>query len=231
MFIVLKRKKIVVILLVLIVAQMCLTAYLCAKQLEAKNTSIIDFTVVIDAGHGGIDGGVVAKNGVKESNLNLAYAKTLGAFFEQGGFHVVQTRKTEDGLYGLPTKGFKLRDMKARKEIIANAGPDLVISIHMNKFSQSTRSGPQVFYQQGKQSGQTLAKSLQKVFNDFTGNSHEAIAGDYFICREIDCPAVIVECGFLSNDEDAENLQTDVYKERLCNFIYQGIMLYLYETE
>ena len=101
----------------------------------------------------------------------------------------------------------------------------------MNKFSQSTRSGPQVFYQQGKQSGQTLAKSLQKVFNDFTGNSHEAIAGDYFICREIDCPAVIVECGFLSNDEDAENLQTDVYKERLCNFIYQGIMLYLYETE
>ena len=228
MFIVLKSKKVIAVLLVLIVAQLCLTTYLCVKQFGANSASLIDFTVVIDAGHGGIDGGVVGVDGVKESSLNLAYAKELGGLFERSGFNVVYTRKTEGGLYGLPTKGFKLRDMKARKEIVDGARPNIVISVHMNKFSASTRSGPQVFYQEGKDDGQTLAESLQRVFNDYTGNAHQAIAGDYYICREISCPAVIVECGFLSNADECALLQTDDYRQQVCNNIFNGVMLYLY---
>lgn len=229
MFIVLKRRRIVLVLLLLIALQLTLTTVLCVKQFALNKTSLIDFTVVIDAGHGGIDGGVVSKSGIKESSLNLSYSKTLGEIFEQRGFNVVYTRKTEDGLYGLPTNGFKRRDMQARKNIIDKAKPNLVISVHMNKFSSSSRSGPQVFYQQGKDDGQTLAQSLQRVFNDYTGNRHEAIAGDYYICREIDCPAVIVECGFLSNDADAELLQTEDYRNKICGYIFEGVMLYLYQ--
>ena len=228
MFIVWKSKKVIAVLLVLVVLELCLMTYLCVAQFGARNTSLIDFTVVIDAGHGGIDGGVVGVDGVKESDLNLAYAKELGAVFERGGFNVVYTRKNENGLYGLPTKGFKLRDMQARKATIDNAHPNLVISVHMNKFSQSYRVGPQVFYQEGKADGQILANSLQKVFNDCTGNSHEAIAGDFYICRETDCPAVIVECGFLSNAGECEKLQTDAYREQICDYIFSGVMLYLY---
>ena len=228
MFVVLKSKNVIAVLLALVVVELCLMTYLCVNQFGARNTSLIDFTVVIDAGHGGIDGGVVGVDGVKESTLNLAYAKELGGVFERSGFNVVYTRKTEGGLYGLPSKGFKLRDMKARKAVIDDARPNLVISVHMNKFSQSYRQGPQVFYQEGKENGQVLAQSLQRVFNDYTGNSHEAIAGDYYMCREIDCPSVIVECGFLSNADECARLQTDAYREQICNYIFSGVMLYLY---
>lgn len=229
MFIVLKRRRIVIALLALIALQLILTTILCVNQFTAKSKSLIDFTVVIDAGHGGVDGGVVSSSGVKESSLNLAYSKTLGKLFENAGFNVVQTRTTEDGLYGLPTNGFKRRDMQARKAVIEKAKPNLVISVHMNKFSASYRTGPQVFYQQGKENGQTLAQSLQQIFNDSTGNNHSAIAGDYYICREIDCPAVIVECGFLSNDEEAALLQTEAHRQKICDLIFKGVMLYLYQ--
>ena len=228
MFVVWKSKRVIAVLLVLIVVQLALATYLLVDRLSFENTTIIDFTVVIDAGHGGIDGGVVGVDGVKESTLNLSYAKELGEIFERSGFNVVYTRKTENGLYGLPTNGFKLRDMKKRKEIIDKAHPNLLISVHMNKFSQSTRSGPQVFYQDGKQDGCALAQSLQRVFNDFTGNSHQAIAGDFYVCRETNCPAVIVECGFLSNANECAQLQTDSYRQQICNQIYSGVMLYLY---
>ncbi|MCM1194657.1 MAG: N-acetylmuramoyl-L-alanine amidase [Firmicutes bacterium] len=231
MFVVLRRRRIVIILLLLIAGEICLTTFLCVKQFASGKESLIDFTVVIDAGHGGIDGGVVSSDGVRESSLNLAYSKELGAIFERGGFNVTYTRKTEDGLYGLPTKGFKSRDMKARKEIIDSTRPNMVISIHMNKFSGSYRSGLQVFYQEGKSDGQILAESIQRVFNDGTGSRFESIAGDYYICRETDCPSVIVECGFLSNEREAALLQTDEYRETICNYIYSGVMLYLYASD
>lgn len=229
MFVVLKRRRLVLILLILIALQISLTTVLCVKQFASGSKSLIDFTVVIDAGHGGIDGGVVSKNGVKESTLNLAYSKTLGEVFKNAGFNVVYTRTTEDGLYGLPTNGFKRRDMQARKEIVEKARPNLVISVHMNKFSASYRTGPQVFYQQGKADGQTLAEAMQQVFNDATGNNHQAIAGDFYICRELDCPAVIVECGFLSNDAEAELLQTETHRKLICDLIFKGVMLNLYQ--
>ena len=230
MFIVLRRKRIMAVLAVLIVLQLALSVYLCVSTFSKKDTALIDFTVVIDAGHGGIDGGVVAKNGVKESDLNLQYSKELGKLFAERGFNVVYTRKDSGGLYGLPNSGFKQRDMKKRKEIIVGARPNLVLSIHMNKFSQSTRSGPQVFYQEGYEDGQILAESLQKVFNNFTGNRHEAIDGDFYICRESPCTAVIVECGFLSNDNDSAQLQTDQYRQTICQKIFEGVMLYLYSA-
>ena len=230
MLIVLHRKRIVAVLAVLIVLQLVLGVILCVNTFVKKDTALIDFTVVIDAGHGGIDGGVVASNGVKESDLNLEYSKELGKLFQRCGFNVVYTRTSADGLYGLPNSGFKQRDMKKRKEIIVGARPNLVLSIHMNKFSQSTRSGPQVFFQEGYGEGQKLAESLQKVFNDFTGNRHEAIDGDFYICRESPCTAVIVECGFLSNESEAERLQTDDYRKLICQRIFDGVMLYLYSA-
>ena len=229
MFIVLKRKKILIVLTLLIAIQLALTAVLCSRLVfSGTGTDYVDFTVVIDAGHGGIDGGVVA-NGVKESDLNLAYSNTLGQYFSTHGFNVVYTRKTTDGLYGLATNGFKMRDMLKRKEIINEAHPNIVISVHMNKFSSSTRSGPQVFFQEGATAGGQLAQSLQNVFNNFTGNHHEAIDGDFFICRESPVAAVIVECGFLSNENEATLLQTDEYREKLCAKIFEGVMLFLYE--
>ena len=220
-------KKAAFAIVLLVVLQIVLIAFLCNKQFDGVDSSLIDFTIVIDAGHGGIDGGVQVDS-VKESTLNLQYAKTLGKLLDNAGFNVVYTRTNDNGLYGLPTKGFKLRDMKARKKIIDDARPNMVISVHMNKFPQSSRGGPQVFYQQGKKDGQLLANSVQQVFNEFTQLNREALSGDYYVCREVDCPSIIVECGFLSNASDFYNLQQQDYQQKICNMIFNGIMLYLY---
>ena len=163
MIVVLKGRKIVAVLAVLIALQLALTTFLCTDMFSEK-TSVVDFTVVIDAGHGGMDGGVVSATGVRESDLNLQYAKTLGELFRRSGFNVVYTRKTKDGLYGLPTKGFKLRDMKKRREIILQSQPNLVISVHMNKFPQSSRSGPQVFFQKGSVLRETGTRRYRGIF-------------------------------------------------------------------
>ena len=103
--------------------------------------------VVLDAGHGGIDGGVTGRTtGVKESDVNLTIVHCLKTELEDMGFEVILTRKTEAGLYGAATKGFKKRDMQRRKEIIEDSNPDLVISIHQNFYPTKKTRGGQVFY-------------------------------------------------------------------------------------
>ena len=163
--------------------------------------------VGVDAGHGGMDGGVVGrKTGVKESDVNLAVSFRLRDVLTDMGFDVILTRKTEAGLYDTATRGFKKRDMQKRKEIIQNQNPDLVVSIHMNKFPLSTRRGAQVCYQQGDATSQTLATLVQESLNTYInipilGRSFEPISGDFYVCK-IKKPAIIVECGFLSNFEE-----------------------------
>lgn len=187
------------------------------------------FTVCIDAGHGGVDGGVTGVNtGVKESDLNLSVSRLLKEQFENCGITVVMTRKTKDGLYGTATSGFKRRDMEKRREIIEQSKPDMVISIHMNKYSSPSRSGPQVFFLEKGCAGEALAVSLQNALNKFTGNSHSALSGDYFILKCTDSPSVIVECGFLSNAEDERKLSDKEYQAQLAKIIFEGAMMYMY---
>lgn len=218
-------------LLALLVVQGLVLVQLCSKQFEGKNTSLIDFTVVIDAGHGGIDGGVVASDGTKESSLNLRYANTLGQILQESGFNVLYTRTSEGGLYGLPTKGFKMRDMRARKKIVEDSRPNLLISIHMNNFPDSTQHGPQVFFQSGSDVSFALATKLQAVLNSLAGTSRDVQGGDFYMCREVACPAVIVECGFFSNKQELASLLDEGYRQQLCSKIYAGIMLYLYSAD
>ncbi len=187
--------------------------------------------IVLDAGHGGVDGGVAGSvSGVKESDLNLKTCKVLKTLLEGRGAKVVMTRKDENGLYGTATKGFKLRDMERRREIIVAASPDLVVSIHMNKFSSSYRKGAQVFYQKNDQKSKVFADSIQKTLNEFSGNGYAALSGDFFICRCADVPSVIVECGFLSNPQEEALLNTAEYREKIANEIMRGIFLYLYSV-
>ena len=187
------------------------------------------FVIVIDAGHGGIDCGVVGRvSGVKESDLNLQITFKLKQYLEERGAKVVLTRHDKEGLYGEYSKGFKLRDMQKRRQIIQDAHPNLVVSIHMNKFSDVNRSGPQVFFQRGSQSSQKFANAIQKTLNAFTNNTHSALGGDFFICQCVDAPSVIVECGFLSNESDEQKLVDKSYQSELAQQILKGIFAYLY---
>lgn len=187
-------------------------------------------TVVLDAGHGGIDGGVVGvKSGKKESDFNLEIIYLLQERFEEAGFKVVLTRKTEAGLYGAATSGYKRRDMEQRAEIIRSSIPTLVISIHQNYFSMPTRRGAQVFFREDLLSSVSLAGRIQEELNAMPEcvKPTQALKGDYFILNCSEYPSVIVECGFLSNAEDEALLMTKEYQGKLVEAIVSGAQRFL----
>jgi N-acetylmuramoyl-L-alanine amidase len=181
-------------------------------------------TVVIDAGHGGLDGGAVGRQtGVREDGLNLIVAKKLQSLFEKNGFKVVMTRQDEKWL-----GTSKQADMAKRREIIQNADADVVISIHMNKFQDSRVSGPMVFYHEDSEEGKILAELIQTELNTRLEPPKPRTfkPETYFILRAGECPCVLVECGFLSNEREERLLQTDEYQEQCAKAIYAGVRAY-----
>ena len=203
-------------------------ALLCVRTRAAASPSD-RFTVVIDAGHGGIDGGVLGiTTGVKESELNLDIARKLKTKFDKSGAKTVMTRKTEAGLYGIYSKGFKRRDMQKRKQITLNAKADVFVSIHLNYYSSPLRRGAQVFYKIDDEKSKSLADIVQAELNG--GKEYErdytALAGDYYVLNESDCAAILCECGFLSNAEDEKLLLTDEYRAEIAEKIFNGIEKY-----
>lgn len=203
-------------------------ALLCVRTRAAASPSD-RFTVVIDAGHGGIDGGVSGiTTGVKESELNLDIARKLKAKFDKSGAKTVMTRKTEAGLYGIYSKGFKRRDMQKRKQITLNAKADVFVSIHLNYYSSPLRRGAQVFYKIDEEKSKSLADIVQAELNGGKEceRDYTALAGDYYVLNEADCAAILCECGFLSNAEDEKLLLTDEYRDEIAEKIFNGIEKY-----
>ena len=203
-------------------------ALLCVRTRAAASPSD-RFTVVIDAGHGGIDGGVLGiTTGVKESELNLDIARKLKTKFDKSGAKTVMTRKTEAGLYGIYSKGFKRRDMQKRKQITLNAKADVFVSIHLNYYSSPLRRGAQVFYKIDEEKSKSLADIVQAELNGGKEceRDYTALAGDYYVLNEADCAAILCECGFLSNAEDEKLLLTDEYRAEIAEKIFNGIEKY-----
>lgn len=232
MFCVIKWRKVAAILMLVVICELTLCVYMMFGREPTRSTASVGCTIVVDAGHGGIDGGVIAADGTKESDLNLTYANTLGRKLAECGFNVVYTRKTRDGLYGVPTAGFKRRDMQARKKIVVDSSANLVVSIHMNKYPKSSaRSGPQVFFQKDSDKGQRFADCMQRVLNDLTGNDYQALDGDFYMCREMPCPSVICECGFLSNDGDVARLKDETYRELFCDELLRAVVYFLSDND
>lgn len=213
-----------------ILLSIAVTVGVCLYALVQTAAVSIRLTIVIDAGHGGIDGGVVGvKTKAKESDINLSISRLLQAEFEEAGFLVVQTRPTEAGLYGAATAGYKKRDMQKRAQIIAESEPAAVISVHQNSFPVSSRRGAQVFFRETSDSSHTLACSIQTALNSMPEcvRKNEALKGDYYVLNCSDYPSVIVECGFLTNAADEALLLTQEYRRRLAETICAGTLAYL----
>lgn len=195
------------------------------KESIASVSPLRSLTCVIDAGHGGIDVGAVGKNGTLESNLNLEYAKTLKNMMQEYGISVVMTRENEDGLYTEFKNGFKMQDMRKRREIIQDTNPDFVISIHMNKYSASSSKGAQVFYDDVYQSGKKLAETLQKIFIAHLPSARkETKCADLYMLKCTPAPSILVECGFLSNPDEEELLTQKTYREKVCYCILSAVI-------
>ena len=192
-------------------------------------------TIIIDAGHGAPDGGAVGSTGILEKDLNLSVAMKLQKFFESNGTNVIITRSDDNGIYDISgsIKNKKVSDIKNREEIIAESNADLFISIHMNKFPESKYSGPQVFFSANNKSSELLAKCIQgsmiKALNPENKREIKKADGSIYLLKKAKIPAVLVECGFLSNSLEEQKLIDEKYQRQLAWSMYCGIIEYFDE--
>ena len=179
-----------------------------------------DVVFIIDAGHGGEDGGTVSCTGVHESVLNLEIAKRLHSLLRLLGRETVMTRTTSQALstQGSTIAARKLSDLKNRVALVRQIPAGILVSIHQNQFSDPQYAGPQVFF--GSQTGsRELACFLQQALNDGLGIKKGRAAravGKVYLMQRIPRTAVLLECGFLSNPREEALLRSDAYQLRLC---------------
>ncbi len=190
-------------------------------------------TVVIDAGHGGEDGGASGASGVPEKDINLAIAKDLEQLLTVSGYQVVMTR-TDDAEIGDNTLGTirarKVSDMHQRLKILEDQGSCIFISIHQNFFTQSQYSGTQIFYSKNNAESKPLSEDIRArvvglLQKDNKRETKPATSAIYLLW-EAKVPAVLVECGFLSNAQEEAKLKDTSYQQKMAFSIYSGFLDY-----
>lgn len=221
-----KKKLILFILLTVLTAVLTLTTN--AYVLTAKPATLPgSFVMVIDAGHGGADMGASAPDGTGEPEITLAVAQELARQAEQYGITPILTRKDHNGLMENPAQGrwSKLSDMRQRRNIIREAEPKIIISIHLNSFTEDTDvRGAQVFYpdEQSKPLAEAVSEALIGGIND--GTERQPLQKkDMYLFQESAAKRILVECGFLSNPVDLAVLKTKKHQKMLAQYIMEGV--------
>lgn len=192
--------------------------------------------IILDAGHGGMDGGSIGANGTVEKYINLKIVQKLKAYLDLLGYTTLMTREDDSGFdrgQGSIRERY-LYDSKARKSYINQCRGDLFISIHLNKFEDEKYYGAQVFYQQGDEVSHRLATILQQqLITDLDNGNHrnEKPSTSYYILKDNGIPSVIVECGFLSNLKEEKLLTDEEYQTGLAFSLFTGINRYFKDTE
>ncbi len=226
--------KLIIPIIVLVLFSVCLSmpSNICHAANEVKEVDTVpshNYTVVIDAGHGGSDPGSIGyKTKVRESDLNLKLSKMLEKKLTDSGINVVMTRKSDAALLEGSGRKWKQEDMRLRKELIKESRPNMVISIHQNSYTNHTLRGAQVFYDKTSEISQKIATLIQEEFKTGLDKSIKAASpGDYYMLKCTFAPSVIVECGFLSNAADEQLLLSSEYQEKIIDCIYKGIISFL----
>ncbi len=224
------NKTILVSILIFSILSCC--AVICIGERNKKISPVLstntDTPIIIDAGHGGADGGAGAHDGTLEKNLNLDIALRLRDLLELSGYQVYMTRVEDVSL--CEDEFIKKEDMQNRINLCREYPQALFISIHLNKFSMERYSGAQVFYSDNHEDGMLLAQSIQESIKNHLqpNNTRQVKVGNdnSILLRSVDQPAVIVEGGFLSNKEELALLKTEQYRAKLSYCIFMGIVTY-----
>ena len=190
--------------------------------------------IVLDAGHGGADGGCVSVNGVPEKGINLSIMQTAADTLELLGYNVKCTRNSDVSIHDQGTEGLadqKKSDMDNRLKIINGSGAALAVSIHQNQFTDPKYSGAQMFYKAESSESSRLAEVLRGKFVMHLQPDNERetkpVGSELFLIHNAECPAVMAECGFLSNPEEAAKLESPSYQRETAFTIADGIICYL----
>lgn len=217
----------------LLMAVILLTSVYLLSEKAAQLTASAETersVVVIDAGHGGADPGKVAADGCLEKDINLAIARKVESKLEALNIETVMTRESDEMLHDEGSTGEKQRDMQLRCEKINTSGAACAVSIHQNSFETASVKGAQVFYYAGSGKGRQFAEIMQQKLVEMLDPSNTRVCKEnssYYLLRKTSVPLVIVECGFLSNPEEAELLQTEEFQEQAAEAICAGIKEYL----
>lgn len=213
----------------------------CARITERALPAAADTSnkpvIVLDAGHGGLDSGAVGTSGVLEKDINLSIVLTLRDMFEMSGFEVVLTRDEDISIYDPGVEGIreqKLNDMDNRLEIIQSYPDSIFLCIHQNNFTDPRYFGGQMFYNNNNPKNRTLAQIMQNKFAQLQpGNGREIkLSGnELYLLRFNKNPSLMIECGFLSNPEEEQQLSTWEYQQKVAFTIYGGVMEFLDATE
>ena len=192
------------------------------------------YTIILDAGHGGEDGGAVGADGTMEKDINLSIAKKLQQLLLVSGFNVRMIRDSDVSIYsdGMETiKEKKVSDLKNRLNIANESENNILISIHQNKFPQSQYNGTQVFYSENNPGSKELAENIRESVIGFLQpeNKRETkpATKDIYILYNCKNVAVMVECGFLSNNAELQKLKDETYQDEMAFSIYCGFLEYI----
>lgn len=186
-------------------------------------------TIVLDAGHGSPDGGAVGCNGTLEKDINLSIVLKLREILEAKGFRVILTREGDSGIFDRDAETIhekKVSDMKKRLNIINHSSADLFLSIHMNSFSKPESKGLHVFYSRTHPEAETIAQNIQQKISALTGAEAHTVktaSESLYLMKNPVPPAVLVECGFISNPEEEKLLNDNVYRSKIAFAIAEAL--------
>ena len=202
-----------------------------ATTIAQNNPVDREYCIVIDAGHGGIDGGATSCTGVLESTLNLQIALRLEALLQLLGMDTVMIRSTDTSVYteGNTIAAQKVSDLKERVRIVNETENAVLISIHQNTFSDARYDGAQVFYG-GAEDSKALAESLQSALIQAVNpgsNRKSKKSNGIYLMQNIQCTGVLVECGFISNPQEEAKLRSEDYQEKLSCVIAASLSIYV----
>ena len=202
------------------------------KTIQTVSLPVSGKTIVIDAGHGKPDEGAESSNGTTEAETNLKIALKLQNLLEQSGSTVILTRSDENAIYDIDSKTLKqkkISDIHNRVKIGNESQADIFVSIHLNKIPEQQYYGWQCFYKEGNEDGKKLAELIQSNLNESMQKENNRVAmkiDNIYIIKKVEIPISIVECGFLSNPQEEQQLQDEEYQNRLAWGIYNGIICY-----
>lgn len=190
-------------------------------------------TVIIDAGHGGFDGGATAGDGTVEKDINLQIALKTARLLRFNGFDVIMTRSEDTGTEDDESEVIAKRkksDLSNRLQIMKDNPDAVFVSIHLNKFTTSAANGAQVFYTKNFKEAFCLAQSLQQSIKTLLQPQNDRVVkqgtSSTFLLKNAVVPAVIVECGFLSNKAELEKLKSEDYQSQMAFAVACGITDY-----
>lgn len=193
-------------------------------------------TIIIDAGHGGFDGGAVASDGTVEKDINLNISLIIAKLLKQNNFRVIMTRETDvstEDTESLQIASKKRSDLQNRLNLMKDYPDSIFVSIHLNKFTTSSAFGSQVFYSKNEKS-RILAEKIQNnivnLIQPYNTRVNKQATSSTYLLYNATVPAVLVECGFLSNREELEKLKQNAYQKKMAFGIYCGIIEYLKEN-